>query len=258
MDHRFFPIRGLKFSFVLKKGEALVDRNPSRLLLVEDEKNVGSTLLERLKSEGFDVVWVLTAAEALFQIGHHTFDLVLLDVGLPDGSGFDVGRFLRTQQPGAALMFLTAVGTPEDRIRGLELGAEDYIVKPFNLKELILRIRNGLKRARYITGNSHGDGASAIVGKATINFLRFEALEEGQSTPTPLTHKETALLKLMVEHRGSVVSRDEMLNHAWSEDEFPTPRTVDNFILRLRRLVEKNPEEPEVIKSVRGVGYQLL
>lgn len=230
----------------------------SRLLVVEDEKNVGSTLVERLQSEGFDVTWVLTAEDAVLQIEKQSFDLVLLDVGLPDGSGFDVGRFLRSKQPGAALMFLTAYGTPEDRILGLELGAEDYIVKPFYLKELILRVRNGLKRARYVTESSMGSASTAVVGKATVNFLRFEALSEGESVPKPLTHKETALLKLMVERRGAVVSRDEMLNHAWSEDEFPTPRTVDNFILRLRRLVEKNPEEPEVIKSVRGIGYQLL
>ena len=236
----------------------MTDRSPSRLLLVEDEKNVGATLLERLKAEGFAVTWALTAEDARFQIADQIFDLVLLDVGLPDGSGFDVGRLLRTRQPGAALMFLTALGTPEDRIRGLELGAEDYIVKPFHLKELILRIRNGLKRARYIATHSDGSAATAIVGKAAINFLRFEAVVAGSSTPTPLSHKETALLKLMVERRGAVVSRDEMLDHAWSEDEFPTPRTVDNFILRLRRLVEKNPEAPEVIKSVRGIGYQLL
>jgi two-component system alkaline phosphatase synthesis response regulator PhoP len=236
----------------------MTERNASRLLLVEDERNVGITLLERLKSESFDVVWAVTAEDAIFQIGKQSFDLVLLDVGLPDGSGFDVGRFLRVKQPGSALMFLTAFGTPEDRIRGLELGAEDYIVKPFHLKELILRVRNGLKRARYITGSSAGLASTAVVGKAAINFLRFEALVEGKSEPTPLSHKEIALLKLMVERRGAVISRDEMLNHAWSEDEFPTPRTVDNFILRLRRLVEKNPEQPEVIKSVRGIGYQLL
>jgi two-component system alkaline phosphatase synthesis response regulator PhoP len=234
------------------------DRGTSRLLLLEDEKNVGSTLVERLKAEGFGVTWVMTVEDALFQIGNQNFDLVLLDVGLPDGSGFEVGRFLRSKQPGAALLFLTAFGTPEDRIRGLELGAEDYIVKPFNLKELILRIRNGLKRASYITASSHAANGTAVIGKATINFLRFEAQVQGRNTPTPLTHKETTLLKLMVERRGAVVSRDEMLNHAWSEDEFPTPRTVDNFILRLRRLVEINPEEPEVIKSVRGIGYQLL
>jgi DNA-binding response OmpR family regulator len=228
----------------------------SKLLLVEDEKNVGSTLVERLKTDGYDVLWVQTAKDALCQIGNRTYDLVLLDVGLPDGSGFEVGRNLRLKQPAAALMFLTAFGTPEDRIRGLELGAEDYIVKPFHLKELLLRVRNGLKRAKYISAISKAAGTKATIGKAVIDFQRFEASVEGQNVP--LSHKETALLKLMVEKRGSVVSRDEILDHAWSEDEFPTPRTVDNFILRLRRLVEDNPEEPQVIKTVRGIGYQLF
>ena len=136
------------------------------------------------------------------------------------------------------------------------MGAEDYIVKPFHLKELLLRVRNGLKRASYLSGHFEGVDSSVIVGRAKINFLRFEAEINGEVFP--LTHKETALLRLLVERRGCVVSRDEILNHAWSEDEFPTPRTVDNFVMRLRRLVELNPEQPEVIKSVRGIGYQLI
>jgi DNA-binding response OmpR family regulator len=136
------------------------------------------------------------------------------------------------------------------------LGAEDYVVKPFHLRELILRVRNGLKRAQYVAEELVTKASSAIVGKAVVHFLRFEAELDGKMVL--LTHKETAMLKLMVERRGCVVSRDEILDRVWSEDEFPTPRTVDNFIMRLRRLVELNPEEPEVIKSIRGVGYQLI
>ena len=232
------------------------DNLVSKLLLVEDEPNLGSTLVERLELEGFEVTWSSTVEKAKEEILKKTFQLVLLDVGLPDGSGFDIGLELRKKQPGAALIFLTACGTPEDRIRGLELGAEDYIVKPFHLKELILRIRNGLKRAKYISGDLEGGKTTVRVGKAKIHFLRFEAEIDGEFVA--LTHKETALLKLLVENRGCVVSRDEILNQVWSEDEFPTPRTVDNFIMRLRRLVERHPEEPEMIKSVRGIGYQLL
>jgi DNA-binding response OmpR family regulator len=228
----------------------------SRLLVVEDEKNVGSTLVERLNKEGFVVHWASTVAQALEQIHSQVFDLAILDVGLPDGSGFDVAALLRKKQPGTAVIFLTAFGNAEDRIRGLELGAEDYVVKPFHLKELILRIRNGLKRARFVSPMSAGAREVVQVGKAKIYFLRFEAEVSGQMIP--LSHKEVALLKLLTERKGQVVSRDEILNHAWSEDEFPTPRTVDNFIMRIRRLVEKNPEEPEVIKSIRGIGYQLL
>jgi two-component system, OmpR family, alkaline phosphatase synthesis response regulator PhoP len=224
-----------------------------RILVVEDEKNVGLTLVERLKREGFDVVWSTTFEDACLQIGQRKFDLALMDVGLPDGSGFDVAAKLRKTQPAAAMIFLTAFGSPEDRIKGLELGAEDYIVKPFHLKELLLRVKNGLRRARYLTG---GNESSITLGKATIHFSRFEAEHDGEVSA--LTHKECALLRLLVDRRGNVVSRDEILNHVWSEDEYPTPRTIDNFIMRLRRLIETDPENPQVIRSVRGVGYQLV
>ncbi|MGZ3709470.1 MAG: response regulator transcription factor, partial [Bdellovibrionota bacterium] len=136
-----------------------------------------------------------------------------------------------------------------------ELGAEDYIVKPFHLKELMLRVQNGLKRARYLSSEAVG-GGKVQVGRAEVDFTSFQAWIGG--VPQSLTHKECALLRLLVERRGKVVSRDEILNHVWSEEEFPTSRTVDNFIMRLRRLVEADPDEPQVIKSVRGVGYQLL
>jgi len=224
----------------------------SRLLVVEDERNIGTTLTERLQSEGYEVAWATTAEEARFEIDKRRFDLAILDVGLPDDSGFNVAIHLRRSQPGAAMMFLSAYGNPEHRIKGLELGAEDYIVKPFHMKELLLRIENGLRRARYLQ-----DGADTVtVGRATIRFSRFEAEVDGQVHG--LTQRETALLKLLVNRKGAVVSRDEILDQVWSEDEYPTSRTVDNFIMRLRRIVEKDPEHPEVIRSVRGVGYQLV
>src|SRR5689334_6087710 len=116
----------------------------ARLLVVEDERNVGLTLVERLKKEGFEVVWATTAEEALLEVRGRRFDLALMDVGLPDGSGFDVAAEIRRLQPSTAVIFLTAFGTAEDKVRGLELGAEDYVVKPFHLKELLLRVQNGL------------------------------------------------------------------------------------------------------------------
>ncbi len=225
----------------------------SRILVVEDERNVALTLVERLKREGFDVVLAGSAEDARLEIGARKFDLALLDVGLPDQSGFTVAAHLRKMQPSVAIIFLTAFNTPEHRIQGLELGAEDYVAKPFHLKELLLRIQNGLKRARYLSAGTQSENVK--VGQAEIDFTRFEA-KVGDDTHA-LTHKECALLKLLVDRRGKVVSRDEILNHVWSEDEFPTSRTIDNFIMRLRRLVEENPENPQVIKSVRGVGYQL-
>jgi two-component system alkaline phosphatase synthesis response regulator PhoP len=235
----------------------MVERPPSRILLLEDERNVGSTLVERLRKEGFDVAWTTSVGEARAEVSSpQRFDLALLDVGLPDGSGFDVAELLRKSQPWVAIIFLTAFGAPEDRVRGLELGAEDYVVKPFHLKELLLRVRNGLKRAMYLSADAGDVEGGVEVGKAKILFSRFEANVDG--VVQTLTHKETALIKLLVERRGKVVSRDEILDHVWSVDEFPTSRTVDNFIMRIRRLVEVDPENPQVIRSIRGVGYQLV
>lgn len=234
----------------------MVEKQSSRILVLEDERNVGLTLVERLRKEGFDVAWATTTAEADLEMQGRKFELALLDVGLPDGSGFDVAARLRKAQPGTAIIFLTAMGTPEDRIRGLELGAEDYVVKPFHLKELLLRVRNGLKRARYLN-TATGDSSEAVqIGRASVHFGKFEAVVAGEAFP--LTHKECALLRLLFDRQGNVVSRDEILNHVWSEDEFPTSRTIDNFVMRLRRLVETDPENPQIIRSVRGVGYQLL
>ena len=232
-----------------------------KILLLEDEKNVGATLSERLVREGFDVIWKSSLQEALLSVqSSEDFDLALLDIGLPDGTGFEVAKVFREVRPGTAVVFLTAFGNPEDRVRGLELGAEDYVVKPFHFQELLLRIRNALKRARYLLQDQiHGerpDGEGILIGGARVYFDRLEVEKEGRMER--LTHKEAAVLKLMVERRGQVVSRDEILDYAWSSDEFPTPRTVDNFIMRLRRLVDPHhPEKSDVIRSVRGIGYQL-
>lgn len=224
----------------------------SRILVVEDERNVGSTLVERLTHEGYDVAWAKSVEEASLELAARRFDLAILDVGLPDGSGFSVARSLRDAHRSTAILFLTAFGNPEDRVKGLELGAEDYVVKPFHFKELLLRIQNSLRRAKYL---ADADGGEARVGRAVFRFNRFEAEVDGKAQS--LTHKECALMKLLVDRRGKTVSRDEILREVWAEDELPSPRTVDNFIMRLRRLVEQDAEQPQFIRSVRGVGYQL-
>ncbi len=226
------------------------------LLLLEDEFNVGSTLAERLQQEGFAVSWAKNFQECLGLLhSKKKFAMAVLDVGLPDGNGFDVANILRQNHPTCAVIFLTAFGDPGDRIRGLELGAEDYMVKPFHFKELLLRIRNALKRSQFlIAERSYAEG-SVRFGQAIIDFSKFQIERQGQLSS--LSHKECAILKLLYDKRGKVVSRDEILDFAWSKEEFPTPRTVDNFIMRLRRLVEQDPEDPRLITSVRGVGYQL-
>lgn len=223
----------------------------AKILLVEDETNVGATLSERLLQEGYQVEWVKNGAQALREFSNK-WDLVLMDVGLPDTSGFDLVAKLRELSPLTAVLFLTAMGNPEDRVKGLELGAEDYVVKPFHLKELLLRIKGILKRVGFLRESEED---KVKIGNALVQFSKFQAFSEGESHR--LTHKECALMKLLYEQKGKVVSRDEILNRVWSVDEYPSPRTVDNFILKLRKIVEIDPEDPKCIRSIRGVGYQL-
>jgi len=225
------------------------------ILVVEDETNVGRTLTERLTAEGYRVTWARTAAEAQAADSQEPAALALLDVGLPDESGFDLAAALRRRHPQTAIVFVTAFGTPEDRIRGLELGAEDYVVKPFHFKELLLRIQNALRRATLLSQSDSRFDRPLRVGRARIDLKRMEVQIDGRTVN--LTHKECAVLTLLLEKQGAVLARDEILDRAWAPDEFPTPRTVDNFIVRLRRLIEPGPGEPQVIRSVRGVGYQL-
>jgi two-component system, OmpR family, alkaline phosphatase synthesis response regulator PhoP len=223
------------------------------ILMVEDDPNVASTLAERLRASGFEVTAAASVAAALQAIGDGVFQLALLDVGLPDGSGLDVARHLQQRSPGTAIVFLTAYGTPEDRIQGLELGADDYVTKPFVFRELLLRLNNALKRARDLQQPSAATAGVVRIGRAEVDFRRFSA-RVGDVTHA-LTHKECAVLKLLAERPGVAITRDEILDRAWSADEFPTQRTVDNFIVRLRRLVEKDPAHPRTIRSIRGVGY---
>jgi len=226
---------------------------PVPLLMVEDDPNVASTLADRLRGNGFAVTHAANVAAAAAAIARESFHLALLDVGLPDGSGLDVARTLQQRSPGTAIVFLTAYGTPEDRIQGLELGADDYVTKPFVFRELLLRLNNALRRARELQQPSAATQGVVRIGRANVDFSRFSAEVDGVTHP--LTHKECAVLRLLAERPGVAITRDEILDRAWSAEEFPTQRTVDNFIVRLRKLVEQDPAHPRTIRSIRGVGY---
>ena len=227
----------------------------ARLLLVEDERNVAETLAERLRAEGFQVTRADSVASARRAIAEAPFELALLDVGLPDGSGLELARVVRARSPASAIVFLTAHAAAEDRIRGLELGADDYIGKPFHFRELLLRIQNCLKRAQELARVPGEMRGQVRIGRALVDFERFSATIGDDNVA--LTHKECAVLRLLAERVGKAVSRDEILDRAWSTDEFPTSRTVDNFIVRLRKLIELDAADPRVIRSIRGVGYLL-
>ncbi len=229
--------------------------NAIHLLVVEDERNVGETLSERLQAAGYRVTLAESAARARQAWRSEAPKLALLDVGLPDGNGFALARELRAAAPQTAIIFLTAHGNPEERVRGLEIGADDYLTKPFHFRELLLRIQNCLKRAQDLADLPGEVRGMLRIGRAQVDFERYSAEVAGEHHA--LTHKECAVLRLLASRVGKAVSRDEILDRAWSADEFPTSRTVDNFIVRLRRLVEVDAAEPRVIRSIRGVGYLL-
>jgi two-component system, OmpR family, alkaline phosphatase synthesis response regulator PhoP len=227
----------------------------AQLLVVEDDRNVGATLAERLRAAGYRVTLAESAERARQAWRAQPPQLALLDVGLPDGNGFELAVELRAAVPQSALIFLTAHGNPDERVRGLELGADDYLTKPFHFRELLLRIQNCLKRAQDLAEVPGEMRGVVRIGRARVDFERFSA--EANGSTHALTHKECAVLRLLASRVGKAVSRDEILDRAWSADEFPTSRTVDNFIVRLRRLVEPDVDEPRVIRSIRGVGYLL-
>ncbi len=221
------------------------------LLLLEDEHNIGATLRDMLAASHFEVTWATTKTEALEAIKLMPFDVALLDVHLPDGTGFQVAEHLQATH--TAMLFLSAMSDPEIRVQGLQLGAEDYIVKPVHFQELLLRIRNALKRRDY---HRLSAAVAVKIGAAEVDFTTYQ-VRHGAAQET-LSAREAKLLQLLYERAGKVVSRDEILNHVWPSEAFPTARTVDNFILRLRKWVEETPEEPKRILTVRGVGYRLV
>ncbi len=211
----------------------------TRILLVEDDTSLGATLRERLIKEGYEVVWASSIADAKEKLRDGHYDLYLLDVGLPDGSGFDLAKDL----PPKPFLFLTAQSDAESRLRGYDLGAEEYIPKPFHLRELLMRVRHVLE--------NHMPSNQVQVGDVTINFDSLTCERSGRSEV--VATKDLMLLKLLVERSPKVVSRDEALNLLWGEDKFPSNRTVDNSVLRLRSLLG---DHAVCIESVRGVGYR--
>lgn len=216
----------------------------ARLLLVEDDTSLGETLKERLEKESYAVTWAQNFSGALEQIKGSRFDLVILDVSLPDGSGFDLGKEIRKSSP-APFLFMTALSTAENRLTGYEIGAEEFIPKPFHLKELLLRIKHVL--------HNHAPPVKIECFGRTLD-LESQSVISASGEKEFLQARDFQLVKFLIQRAPQVLSRDEILNEVWGEDKFPTHRTVDNAIVRLRQAI--NDTEGEMIRSVRGVGYQ--
>ncbi|KYG68538.1 DNA-binding response regulator [Bdellovibrio bacteriovorus] len=215
-----------------------------KILLVEDDTSLGETLTERLKKE-YDVSWAKSLSEGWTTFNHSKdFDLVILDVGLPDGTGFELAAKIR-QISNVLFLFLTAQADAESRLKGFELGAQEYIPKPFHLKELLIRVKHVL--------DAHAPAREVELETCTVNFTNMTVQKKsGQIEYPPVT--DLKILQLLIEKAPRVLSRDEIMNEIWGVDKNPSHRTIDNIIVRLRQLLGDDGEKH--IRSVRGVGYQ--
>ncbi len=225
-----------------------------RLLVVEVEAHLAEVIADNLQFEGYRVEVVPEGALALQRIQSERPDLVLLDVMLPGVDGFEICRRLRAEENDVPILFLTARSSDDDRVRGLELGGDDYLGKPFDLRELMLRIKAILRRARWYADPSAA-GERLALGEAEVDFKRYLATVKGEEVA--LSQKEAMILRCLAERPGEVLERSEILERVWGYDAFPTTRTIDNFIVRLRRVLEPDPRNPRYIHTVRGAGYRL-
>lgn len=218
---------------------------------MEDEPGLVMTLTDRLTAEGYDVESASDAAAGLARAGTGGFDVILLDVMLPGGNGFDICRAVRQRGIHTPILMLTARGQVVDRVVGLKLGADDYLVKPFDMAELLARIEALLRRSA-----SMSQPVTEVVrfGDIAVDFRRAEVTKAG--TPVELSAREFKLLRYFVEHRGAALSRDELLNEVWGYDAMPTTRTVDVHVAWLRQKLEDNPRHPRHILTVHGLGYK--
>ncbi len=221
------------------------------ILLVEDEENLRKTIQLNLELEGYSVSTASDGIEALKEFRKGSFHLVILDVMLPEMNGYDVCEEIRKENTQLPVLFLTAKGSSADKIQGLKLGADDYLTKPFNLEELLLRVQILVKRGNQQTEKSV---ESYSFANNKVNFVTYEIV--GLNGKTEISKKEIALLKLLIERKGEVVSREEILDSVWGKDAYPSSRTIDNYILAFRKYFEQNQREPIHFHSIRGVGYK--
>ncbi len=216
----------------------------ARVLIVEDEPSLGRTLHERLLKEKLDTTWVQTIAEAQAALEDGRWDLAIVDVKLPDGSGFGLARQIKRSSL-TPVMFMTALNSAENRLEGFEIGADEYLPKPFHLKEFLLRVRHVLTTQR-VSEVIEAEGRRIDFGALSVTAA--------DGSKVFLQVRDARVLKLLIEAAPTAVERIEILDRVWGRDQFPTTRAVDNAIVRLRQALRD--DEGELIRSVRGVGYQ--
>ncbi len=223
------------------------------ILIVEDEAHLAEALAHNLQFEGYATTVANDGEEGLRLAQSIQFDLIILDIMMPKLDGLEVCRRIRATGSQVPILFLTAKSSDADRLLGLKVGADDYIAKPFLLEELILRIQGIFRRQDWYRTPPEQQEVYRF-GDNTVNFLTYEA--EGKGRTVHLTEKECMLMKLLVERQHQVVSREEILERVWGYRFSTSSRTIDNFIVRLRRYFEPDPKSPRFIHSIRGVGYR--
>lgn len=220
------------------------------ILVIEDDISILRGLKDTLTFEGYEVLTSSNGNDGLNMAIKNQINMLLLDIMLPGMNGYEICRKLKNEKPDLPIIMITARGTEIDKITGLDFGADDYITKPFSIPELLARVRAVFRR----TLENNKDLEKYSFGDVTINFIKFQAFVSNEEVK--LSSREFAIMKYLIEHEGDVIHRYELLDKVWGYDVIPTTRTVDNYILDLRKKLEENPSSPKHIISIRGVGYK--
>ncbi len=229
------------------------ERAKEKILIIEDEADLVKGLKLNLADEGYEVDWAADGKEGLRKALEDTPDLVILDIMLPGMNGLDICRELRQKKANIPVIMLTAKGEEVDKVVGLEIGADDYMTKPFSIRELLARIKAHLRREKR---EPRSVPKTCVFGDVEIDFVHFK-VKRGERE-ADLTSLEVDILKYLIAHKREVVSREALLDKIWGYEKFPTTRTIDNHILKLRKKIEDDPSRPRHIFSVYGEGYRFM
>ncbi|GHU37450.1 MAG: response regulator transcription factor [Sediminibacterium sp.] len=230
--------------------------NKASVLLVEDEQHLHEALKLNLELEGYTVTSAYDGNDALKKIAEAYFDLIIMDIMLPELDGISITENLRIHNNDVPVLILSAKNSPADKVLGLRKGADDYLTKPFDLEELLIRVEKLIEKNKKIQVKE-AVGDQYIFGDNIINFKAQDAITWNKQT-IQLSKKEALLLKLLIENKGEVVTREKILQVVWGYNVYPTTRTIDNFILSFRKYFEKDSRNPRYFHSVRGVGYRFV
>jgi DNA-binding response OmpR family regulator len=226
-----------------------------KILIVEDELNMVNGLKDNLEFEGYEVDTAMEGNSGLQKIQHNRYDLILLDVMLPEVSGFDICKTVRKEGINTPIILLTAKGEEIDKVLGLELGADDYITKPFSLRELLAMIKTILRRAPIVKEGTV-EPEFIRIGNIKVNFKSYQALEG--TNEIKMSYKEFGILHYLYMNAGKIIQRDDLMSDVWGIEYDISTRTVDNFILKLRQKIEVDPNNPKIILTVHGIGYKMI